>query len=161
MDPMRRTLGKMTIQAMAIVTDQEPAARPAARALDTLLAAFAAGRLKEAFAVLVAAHLELKADSRGLVADLETAGGILLDAIEPVALSRRDCQLAPILAPRPRGSRIGARVIGMVRITRAKRYFLRHCAPTLGANSTNSNGPRLCRDCIATPSPAIATARPA
>jgi putative transcriptional regulator len=73
-------------------------AHPEVRPLDTLLAAFAAGRLSEAFAVLVAAHLELKSESRAFIGHLEVAGGILLDEIEPVALNARDCQLASIFA---------------------------------------------------------------
>jgi putative transcriptional regulator len=88
----------MTSEGMAIASDQETAARPAARALDTLLAAFAAGGLSEAFAALVAAHLELHAGSRDFVAALEIAGGILLDGIEPVALNKRDRRLELILA---------------------------------------------------------------
>jgi putative transcriptional regulator len=79
------------------VNRHETKAIPKSRSLDTLLAAFAAGRLSEAFAALVAAHLELKTESRPYVTDLEIAGGILLDDIEPVAMDTRDRRLAAIL----------------------------------------------------------------
>lgn len=70
----------------------------AQRPLDTLLAALASGRLGEAFAVLVAAHLELKAENRAYVTDLEIAGGILLEDLDPVPLPQRDCWLESIFA---------------------------------------------------------------
>ena len=78
----------------------------AVRPLDALLAAFAAGRLSEAFAVLVAAHLELNTASRAFVADLEIAGGIQLEEIEPVPLNNRDRQLASIFAKPAEAQRV-------------------------------------------------------
>lgn len=51
------------------------------------LAAFAAGTLDEGRSLVVAAHLAMCAECRGVVAAFEAAGGQMLDEIEPVALS--------------------------------------------------------------------------
>lgn len=70
------------------------------RLIDTLLASYAAGTLSEPFTVLVASHLQIKADNRLYVEDLEAAGGILLDEIEPVPLPDRDRRLASVQSSR-------------------------------------------------------------
>jgi putative transcriptional regulator len=46
------------------VSDSGPSAAKASRPTETLLAAYAAGTLSEPFAVLVASHLQMRADSR-------------------------------------------------------------------------------------------------
>jgi putative transcriptional regulator len=51
------------------------------------LAAFSAGALEAAFATVVAAHLDLCAQCRGLARDFEALGGACLDAAEPVELA--------------------------------------------------------------------------
>ncbi len=51
------------------------------------LAAFAAGTLDEGRCLVVAAHLAMCAECRGVVAAFEAVGGQMLDEIEPVALS--------------------------------------------------------------------------
>jgi len=66
------------------------------RLIDSLLAAYAAGTLSEPLAVLVASHLQIKAENRLYVEDLEAAGGMLLDEIEPVPLPDRDRRLASV-----------------------------------------------------------------
>jgi putative transcriptional regulator len=64
------------------------------RLIDSLLASYAAGTLGKPLSVLVASHLQIKAESRPYVEDLETAGGMLLDEIAPVPLPDRDRRLA-------------------------------------------------------------------
>ena len=54
------------------------------RAIDTLLAAYAAGTLSEPFAVLAASHLQMKADNRAYIAGREAADSAPLNAIVPV-----------------------------------------------------------------------------
>jgi putative transcriptional regulator len=66
------------------------------RLIDSLLASYAAGTLSEPLAVLVASHLQIKADNRLYVENLEAAGGMLLDEIEPVPLPDRDRRLASV-----------------------------------------------------------------
>ena len=51
------------------------------------LAEFAAGTLDEGRAVVVAAHLAMCGECRAVIAALEEAGGQMLDAIAPVAMS--------------------------------------------------------------------------
>ena len=51
------------------------------------LAAYAAGRLDEARAVVVATHLERCAACRSAVRDFEALGGVCIEDIEPVAMS--------------------------------------------------------------------------
>jgi putative transcriptional regulator len=46
------------------VSDSEPSEAEASRPTESLLAAYAAGTLSEPFAVLVASHLQMKADNR-------------------------------------------------------------------------------------------------
>ena len=70
------------------------------RLIDTLLASYAAGTLSEPLTVLVASHLQIKAENRLYVEDLEAAGGILLDEIEPVPLPDRDRRLASVQSSR-------------------------------------------------------------
>ena len=60
------------------------------RLIDSLLASYAAGTLSEPLAVLVASHLQIKAENRLYLEQLEAAGGMLLDEIEPVPLPDRD-----------------------------------------------------------------------
>jgi putative transcriptional regulator len=66
------------------------------RLIDSLLASYAAGTLSEPLTVLVASHLQIKAENRLFVEDLEAAGGMLLDQIEPVPLPDRDRRLAAV-----------------------------------------------------------------
>lgn len=66
--------------------------------VDTLLVCYAAGTLSEPLAVLVASHLQIKAENRIYVEDLEAAGGLLLEGIEPVPLPDRDRRLASVEA---------------------------------------------------------------
>ena len=71
------------------------------------LADFAAGRLDEARAVVVARHLALSATSSQLVSDFEAMGGMALEAAEPVEMApdaleeifRRAGSAADIMAP--------------------------------------------------------------
>lgn len=51
------------------------------------LAEFAAGTLDEGRSLVVAAHLAMCAECRGVVAAFEAVGGQMLDEIEPVAMS--------------------------------------------------------------------------
>lgn len=64
---------------------------------DSLLAAYVAGTLAEPARILVRSHLDLSAANRGFVRDLETAGGRMLDEIEPVALTDSRAMLDAIL----------------------------------------------------------------
>lgn len=59
------------------------------RATDETLAAFAAGRLDEGLALVVAAHIELDGESRRRLQQFQAIQGALLDATEPVAMTRR------------------------------------------------------------------------
>jgi putative transcriptional regulator len=68
------------------------------RPIDALLAAYAAKTLSAPLAALVAAHLELKPDSRGYVAALEVTHGIFLEELKPVPLAGRDRRLVNIFA---------------------------------------------------------------
>jgi putative transcriptional regulator len=68
------------------------------RAIDALLAAYAAKALSAPLAALVAAHLELKPDNRAYVAALEAACGVFLEELKPVPLAGRDRRLVNIFA---------------------------------------------------------------
>jgi putative transcriptional regulator len=57
------------------------------RASDETLAAFAAGRLDEGLALVVAAHVELDGQSRRRVQEFQAIQGAILDAAEPVAMT--------------------------------------------------------------------------
>ncbi len=59
------------------------------RASDETLAAFAAGRLDEGLALVVAAHVELDGQSRRRLQECHAIQGALLDAAEPVAMTAR------------------------------------------------------------------------
>jgi len=69
------------------------------------LAAYAAGTLDEGRRVVAAEHLQRCAHCRSAIADFETAGGIMLEDIEPVAMAAgaRDAVLrrldGPMAAP--------------------------------------------------------------
>lgn len=70
-------------------------------ASDTTLAAFAAGTLDEARAVVVATHISQCGECRAALRAFESVGGALLDAVDPVAmnagaLERTMTKLAPI-----------------------------------------------------------------
>lgn len=65
--------------------------------IDSLLARYVAGTLPTPARVLVEAHLELKADNRRKVANLEAMAGLELMDVDPVALSNRDAMLAAVL----------------------------------------------------------------
>ncbi|MEM5472649.1 ChrR family anti-sigma-E factor [Hoeflea sp. AS60] len=66
--------------------------------IDSLLARYVAGTLPAPARVLVEAHLELKAENRIKVANLEAMAGLELMATDPVALENRDAMLAAVLA---------------------------------------------------------------
>ncbi len=59
------------------------------RPSDETLAAFAAGRLDEGLALVVAAHIEGDAESRAGLADFQSIHGALLDDAEPAAMNVR------------------------------------------------------------------------
>lgn len=56
------------------------------RPSEETLAAFAAGRLDEGLALVVAAHLEVSPQTRRDLAEIEAVNGALLDMIEPEAM---------------------------------------------------------------------------
>lgn len=66
--------------------------------MDALLAGFIAGTLPRPVAVMVAAHLEMSAQSRAVARALEDASGDLLENETPVALASRDAALAAIFS---------------------------------------------------------------
>jgi putative transcriptional regulator len=68
------------------------------RPIDALLAAYAARTLGASVAALVAAHLELKPESRAYVAALEAAHGVFLEELKPVPLAGRDRRLVNIFS---------------------------------------------------------------
>lgn len=70
------------------------------RLIDSLLASYAAGTLSEPLAVLIASHLQIKAENRLYVEDLEAAGGMLLGEIEPVPLPDLDRRVASVQSRR-------------------------------------------------------------
>lgn len=57
------------------------------RPSDETLAAFAAGRLDEGLALVVAAHVENDGESRARVADFQSLQGALLETVAPVAMA--------------------------------------------------------------------------
>lgn len=57
------------------------------RPSDETLAAFAAGRLDEGLALVVAAHVENDGESRARVADFQSLQGALLESVAPVAMA--------------------------------------------------------------------------
>lgn len=74
------------------------------RALDALLAGYAAGTLDPFLHVLVASHLVLRPENRRFVRSLEAAAGAELGEAPPLPLRARDERLAAILGdagPRP------------------------------------------------------------
>ena len=85
---------------MAIVAQPYPD-----RALDALLAGYAAGRLSVPMSTLVASHLILSPASRAFVAHLEAAYGATVEASQPVPLPDRERMLAEIFAERDGGIR--------------------------------------------------------
>jgi putative transcriptional regulator len=75
--------------------------QPSDRALDALLAGYAAGSLGAPLHTLVAAHLALKPSSRAFVRALEAANGAAVEAEAPVPLRDRDAKLAAVFAVTP------------------------------------------------------------
>jgi putative transcriptional regulator len=75
------------------VTDERP--------IDGLIAAFAARTLSAPFAAMVAAHLELRPESRAYAAALEAVHGVFLEELRPVPLAGRDRRLVNIFAAPP------------------------------------------------------------
>jgi len=71
--------------------------------IDALLARYVAGTLPAPARVLVEAHLELKAENRSRVRDLEAMAGQELMQTEPVALEDRDCMLSAVLGSQAPG----------------------------------------------------------
>ncbi|MGI8525751.1 MAG: ChrR family anti-sigma-E factor [Pseudolabrys sp.] len=55
---------------------------------ETTLAEFAAGMLDEGRSLVIAGHLAMCGECRNFVAALEDVGGVMLDRIEPVAMSQ-------------------------------------------------------------------------
>lgn len=86
-------LGKGRCGKVAVTEEAE-----SNRALDTLLASYAAGTLTPALHVLVASHLALRPESRRFVASLEAANGAEMDRANPVPLRQRDRILDAILS---------------------------------------------------------------
>jgi putative transcriptional regulator len=74
------------------------AGQPSDRALDPLLAGYAAGTLSAPLHVLVAGHLSLVPESRAFVRSLEAAGGSALESMAPVPVPNRDAILSSIFA---------------------------------------------------------------
>ncbi|KQV83669.1 ChrR family anti-sigma-E factor [Rhizobium sp. Root1220] len=66
--------------------------------VDALMAHYVAGSLPEPARVLVESHLEMKADHRGLVTDLELLAGEALEQMSAAPISDRDARLAAIFA---------------------------------------------------------------
>jgi putative transcriptional regulator len=64
--------------------------------VDALMAHYVAGSLPEPARVLVAAHLELKPESRTMVGDLDLLAGEALELAPPTAISDRGRRLADI-----------------------------------------------------------------
>jgi putative transcriptional regulator len=73
-------------------------ARPPHRALDALLAGYAAGTLGAPLHALVAGHLAIDARSREFVRALEAAHGVSLEGIAPRPVSGRKAKLQAIFA---------------------------------------------------------------
>jgi putative transcriptional regulator len=71
---------------------------PPDRALDALLAAYAAGSLGAPLHALVAGHLALNPGSRAFVRSLEAANAAALEASPPVPVPNREAKLAAIFA---------------------------------------------------------------
>ena len=80
---------------------------PSDRALDALLAAYAAGSLGPPLHALVAGHLALNPGSRAFVRSLEAANAAALEASSPVPVPNREAKLAAIFA-KPAARPIGA-----------------------------------------------------
>lgn len=73
------------------------AGQPHDRALDTLLAGYAAGALSAPLHALMAGHLAISPRNRAFVASLEAAYGSAMERIEPVPLGDREARLKAIL----------------------------------------------------------------
>jgi putative transcriptional regulator len=71
---------------------------PSSRALDALLAAYAAGSLSPPLHALVAGHLALTPGSRAFVRSLEGANAAALEDAPPVPVPDREARLAEIFA---------------------------------------------------------------
>lgn len=69
--------------------------------VETLMAHYVAGTLPEPARVLVAAHLEMKPDHRGIVAGMDSLAGTLLEQQSPLAISDRGRHLADIFHSPP------------------------------------------------------------
>ena len=83
-----------------------PAAQPADRALDALLAGYATGSLGAPLHVLVASHLALSPQSRAFVRSLEAANTVALEGVVPVPVSNRDAKLQAIFEDEAPGGSI-------------------------------------------------------
>lgn len=70
---------------------------------DSLMMAYAAGELPEAFSLVAATHLSMCDDCRATLAGFEAVGGAVLDATEAVALAADSltATLARLTAPEP------------------------------------------------------------
>lgn len=75
-----------------------PAGESSERALDALLAGYAAGSLNAPLHALVAGHLAISGRNRGFVAGLEAANGAFMEGLDPVPLKDRSAALGAILA---------------------------------------------------------------
>lgn len=76
------------------------------RALDALLAGYAAGSLSAPLHVLVACHLAISPQNRAFVRSLEAANAAALEGIAPVPVSNRDEKLHAIFADAAAGGPI-------------------------------------------------------
>lgn len=76
-----------------------------------LMLDYAAGALPPAFQLVVEAHFDLRPDARHLAADIETAGGVLLERIAPapVAATPLPTRLSDDVAASAPDSRAGVR----------------------------------------------------
>lgn len=73
------------------------AGQPHDRALDALLAGYAAGGLSAPLHALMAGHLAICPRNRAFVASLEAAYGSAMERLDPAPVSDRDARLAAIL----------------------------------------------------------------
>jgi len=88
------------------------------RPSDETLAAFAAGRLDEGLAVVVACHIEADQESRRRLQELEAVQGALLDAVEPVAMASGPTDAATAAPAKPASAAASMSEAGMPKVLR-------------------------------------------
>lgn len=107
--------------------NQHMPSQPRGSAMDTLLAAYAAGGLPKSLHALVGSHLELNPDSRVYVHALETALASSVDESEPVIVKNRLARLDEIFSAEPVKSRVSGDHVSDTPLSdepRALRHFL-------------------------------------